>query len=265
MKSLTLVLCVIAILGSAASTYFYFEVGNSKEVLQQQVTTTENRANDLQNKLSEAGAQGEALQKRLAALDSDLGEAKSKTTSAETRSTQLSRDVAQLKNQITAKEDAEQSLNREIGDLKRELAQAKLSAAAATPEEVEAYKTNIATLQARVTELEAGRSSTVASIPNTTVGGTTTTTSTTAAAPVQPASGLSAEVVSIGTKNAFVVINAGADKGVQVNQQFAITREGASVAKASVTSVDKSYAIALIAADSLTGGLLKGDKAALVQ
>jgi peptidoglycan hydrolase CwlO-like protein len=259
MKSLTLALCVIAILGSAASTFFYFQIGKSKEVLQQQVTTTENRASDLQNKLTESAAQSEALQKRLAALDSDLGEAKSKVTTAETRNSQLSRDVSQLRNQITAKEDAEQSLNREIGDLKRELAQAKLNASSATPEEIEGYKSSIATLQARVNELQAGRGNTVAMMPNTTVPGTAATPA--AEAP----SSLSAEVVSIGNKNAFVVLNVGSDQGVQVNQQFAISRDGSDVAKASVSSVEKNYAIAFVAADSLRGGLLKGDKAALVQ
>jgi predicted RNase H-like nuclease (RuvC/YqgF family) len=257
MKSLTLALCVIAILGSAASTFFYFQIGNSKEELQQQVITTENRASDLQTKLSESAAQTEAIQKRLAALDSDLGEAKSKTTSAETRNSQLSRDVAQLRNQITAKEDAEQSLNREIGDLKRELAQSKLSSSGVSSEEVDGYKATIATLQARVNELQAGRGNTLAELPNTTVPGSV--------APVQPSSSLSGEVVSIGNKNAFVVINVGSDQGVQINQQFAISRDGSDVAKASVSSVEKNYAIAFVAADSLKGGLLKGDKAALVQ
>lgn len=263
MKSLTLALCVLAILGSAASTFFYFQIGNTKAELKQQVAAADSRAGDLQNKLTEAGAQGEALQKRLAALDGDLGEAKSKATAAETRSTQLSRDVAQLKNQITAKEDAEQSLNREIADLKRELAQAKLAASAATPEEVATYKTTIATLQARVNELEASRSNTVASIPNTGAA-TGSAVSSTSAAPAA-AGEVVAEVVSVGAKNAFVVVNAGAEKGVQVNQQFNIVRDGATVAKASVTSVEPAYAVALVAADSLKSGLLKGDKVSPAQ
>jgi hypothetical protein len=257
MKSLTLVLCVIAILGSAASTFFYIQIGKTKDELKQQVAVANTRSNELQAKLVESGAQGEALQKRLASLDSDLGEAKSKSTAAESRAAQLTRDVSQLRNQLTAKDDAEQALNREISQLKRELAQTKLAAASGSPEEIEGYKTTIATLQAKVTELEAGRG-TAASTANTTAAG-----STGGGAPV--AGGLSGEVVSIGAQNAFVILNVGSGKGVKAGQNFNIVRQGATVATAQVSSVQENYSIAQIAAGSLRGGLLKGDTAALVQ
>ena len=256
MKSLTLALCVIAILGSAASTFFYFQVGNTKELLKQDVVKAEARATELQSKLTESTTQGEVLQKRLAELDSDLGEAKSKVTSAESRSTQLTRDLAQLKNQLTAKTDAEQALNGEIAQLKREIAQAKLAASAASPEEVEAYKTNIASLQAKVTELEASRS---------TVGGKAVTAAGSANAAPAAAAGVKGEVVSIGAQNAFVVINVGSAQGVQAGQKIAITRNAAAVADAQVSSVQDGYAIAQIVAGSLHGGLVKGDVATIVQ
>lgn len=256
MKSITLVLCVIAILGAAASTYFYIQIGDKKEQLQQQVTTTEARANDLQAKLTESTAQADGLQKRLLSVDDERAAAVSKASAAETRGTQLNRDIAQLKNQITAKEDAEQALNREVSQLKRELAQSKLSASAATPEEIEGYKTNIATLQARITELEAGRG-TVGTLPNTTGG--TAAGSTTQVSP----SSINAEVVSIGSQNAFVVLNAGSAQGVQVNQNFTLTRGGSTVATAQVSSVQDNFSIAQVAAGSIRGGLVKGDKAAL--
>lgn len=256
MKSLTLALCVIAILGSAASTFFYFQVGNTKELLKQDVVKAESRATELQGKLAESGAQGEVLQKRLAELDSDLGEAKSKVTTAESRSTQLTRDLAQLKNQLTAKTDAEQALNGEIAQLKREIAQAKLAASAASPEEVEAYKSNIASLQAKVTELESARS---------TVGGKPTTAGGTVETGPAAAAGLKGEVVSIGAQNAFVVINAGSAQGVQTGQKIAITRGGAAVADAQVSSVQEGFSIAQIVSGSLRGGLAKGDVATIVQ
>ncbi|HSI07011.1 MAG TPA: hypothetical protein VK985_00375 [Rariglobus sp.] len=258
MKSLTLALCVLAILGASASTFFYFKIGNTKEVLKQEVTTAQTRSTELQGRLTESTAQGEVLQKRLAELDSDLGDAKSKATAAEGRVAQLTRDLSQVKNQLTAKNDAEQSLNREIADLKREIAQAKLAAAAASPEEIEAFKTTIATLQAKVTELEAGRSS----VANTTgVTGTTTT-----AAPVDGAAvGSSAQVVSIGEKNAFVVLNIGTAQGVQVGQKINVTREADTVATAVVSSVHDGYSIAQITVGSIKGGLVKGDTATIAK
>jgi type II secretory pathway pseudopilin PulG len=73
MKPLTLILCVIAILGSVASTFFFFQIGTAKEQLQQEVALAATRATEQQAKITEAAAQSEALQKRLAALDSELG------------------------------------------------------------------------------------------------------------------------------------------------------------------------------------------------
>jgi chromosome segregation ATPase len=252
MKSLTLALCVIAILGASASTFFYFQIGNTKEVLKQDVAAAQARSTELQGRLTESTAQGEVLQKRLAELDSDLGDAKSKATAAEGRAAQLTRDVAQVKNQLTAKTDSEQALNREIADLKREVAQAKLASAAASPEEIEAYKSSIATLQAKVTELEAGRG---------TVAGSTSS-STSAAAP-SISVGATANVVSIGEKNAFVVLDIGTAQGVQVGQKLNVTRAANTVATAVVSSVQDAYSIAQINVGSIKGGLLKGDTATI--
>jgi len=261
MKSLTLALCVVAILGSAASTFFYFQIGNTKDQLKQEVATAQTRSNELQGRLTESTAQGEVLQKRLAELDTDLGDAKSKATASEGRNAQLTRDVALVRSQLTAKTEAEQALNREIAELKREVAQAKLAASSASPEEIEAYKTTIATLQAKVTELESNRGSS-------TVGGVANTTASGAAASGQvagAAAGTSAKVVSIGEKNAFVVLDIGSAQGVQVGQKINVTRDANTVATALVSSVQESYSIAQINAGSIRGGLVKGDSAAIAQ
>ena len=77
--------------------------------------------------------------------------------------------------------------------------------------------------------------------------------------------GLKGEVVSIGAQNDFVVINAGSAAGVQPGQKFAITRNGASVADAQVSSVQEGFSIAQIVAGSIHGGLAKGDVATSVQ
>ena len=251
MKSLTLVLCVVALLGSAASAFFYIKIGDTKTQLQQQVAQANTRTTELQDKLAEAGTQSEALQKRLAALDSDLGDAKSKITLSENRNVQLARDVDQLKNQITAKDDATQALNTEIADLKSQIAKATL-AAAASPEEIERYKQTIATLQTRVTELEAIKSTAAVAAANGTSGG------------AKAAAGLEGKVVSVGNQNAFVVINLGSSQGVQVSSRFTVARGGTTLATAQVSSVEENYSIAQIAPDSLNGKLGKGDSATIV-
>ncbi len=259
MKSITLILCVIALLGSAASGYFYMQIGSTRDQLQLKINQAESRSTELQTKLAEAGAQGEVLQKRLAELDADLGDAKSKVSAAEGRNTQLGRDVQQLRNQLTAKNDAEQTLNREISQLKRELAQSKLAASAASPEEVDGYKATIATLQARINELAAGRPSSTA------VRGGPSEAVTGASNSAGADAGASFEVVSIGEKNGFVVINGGSAKNVVSGQKLTISRDGKTVAETVVSSVQDSYAIAQVVTGSLRGGLLKGDVATITQ
>ena len=252
MKSLTLVLCVIALLSSAASTFFYFQIGDTKTKLQEQVAQAEQRTTDVQSKLADSSSQVDGLQKRLASMDSDLGDAKSKLTVSDNRNVELARNVDQLTNQVTAKDDAAKSLNDEIAGLKRDLAVAKLAASSASPEEIDNYKKTIATLQSRVAELEAGKPAVIVGADG-----------TTQPAPVAPAPGLNGQVVSVGAQNAFVVINLGKGQGVQVNQKFTITRSNNTLATAVVSTVDDSYAIAQVITDSLRGTLGKGDVATL--
>ena len=258
MKSLTLVLCVIALLGSAASTFFYIQIGDTKTKLEQKLSQANASTTEVKGKLAEAGSQLDALQKRLAGLDTDLGETKSKLTTSDNRNVELARNVDQLTNQVTAKDDAAKALNDEIAELKRDLAATKLAAAAASPEEIDNYKKTIATLQSRVSELEAAKP---APVMVTNVDGTVT-------AQPQPgpaaAAGISGTVASIGKQNAFVVINIGADKGIQIGQKFAITRGTEAVAAAVATSIEGNYSIAQIVGAPLHGNIAKGDVATVV-
>ena len=258
MKPLTLVLCVIAILGSVASTLFYFQIDSSKEQLRHEVGQTETRTTELKAKLAEANIQNEVLQKRLVELDSDLGETKLKAAAAESRSTQVGRDNVQLRTQINANKEALPLLNAEIAQLKQELAQLKLTAAMISPEDVEAYKTTIATLKAQITELAS--SAAKASIRST---NTIRSQPVTAASKTVEIESDGYEVVSIGTDNAFVVIKAGSAQGLQNQQTLFISRNRQILGSAVVSSVQENYSIAQIVTGSVRGNLNKGDIATL--
>ncbi|MCS6243493.1 MAG: hypothetical protein H2172_06500 [Opitutus sp.] len=266
MKPLTLILCVIAILGSVASTFFFFQIGTAKEQLQQEVALAATQATQLQGKITGAAAQSDALEKRLAALDNELGDAKSKASTADARSTQLGREATQLRTQLTAKTEAAQALTTELSQLKQELAQIKLTAATTAAEQSEEYKATIANLQARITDLIAINTKANArggkSLP-----GVNADTAPGAAAPtplvVEDANGF--QVVSIGADNGFVVIKAGSAQGIQPKQNLVISRSGKVLATAVVSSSQENYAIAQIVTDSLKGNLSKGDLATFAQ
>jgi hypothetical protein len=263
MKPLTLILCVIAILGSVASTFFFFQIGTAKEQLQQEVALAATQSTQLQAKITDAAAQNEALQKRLAALDSELGEAKSRASAADARSTQLGREAAQLRIQLAAKTEAGQALTAELSQLKKELAQVKLTASTTAAEQSESYKATIAGLQARITELVA--LNTKANRGGKASRGVNAEASPGAAATtpvvVEDADGF--QVVSIGANNGFVVIKAGSAQGLQLQDNLLISRAGKVLATAVVSSSQENYAIAQIVAGSLKGNLSKGDLATL--
>ena len=104
MKSLPLVLCALALLGAAAAAMLYFQIGNSKKILETQLASANSHATSLDSKLATAAEQNDLLEKRLATLDSDLGEAKSRLTTTEARNVQLARELAQTKAALAARD-----------------------------------------------------------------------------------------------------------------------------------------------------------------
>ena len=266
MKPLTLILCLIAILGSAASTFFYFQIGSASEQLQQDAALTATKTTELQTKLNEAAVQGEVLQKRLAELDSELGEAKTKASAADARSTQLGRETSQLRNQLAAKTESAQALAAEISQLKRELSEIKLSTSTAAAEQSESDKTTIAVLQARITDLlaAANKASVRTGKPKPGVKAGAALAGD-GVLPARAADGANYQVVSIGANNAFVVINAGSAQGIVDKQNLVISRNGNALAEAVISSCQENYSIAQIVTRSLMGGLSKGDLATFEQ
>ena len=257
MKPLTLILCLIAILGSAASTFFYFQIDSAKEQLLQDSTLAATKTNHLKAQLNDAAVQGEVLQKRLAELDSELGEAKTKASAADSRSTQLGRETSQLRTQLAAKTESAQALATELIQVKRELSQAKLSASTASAEQSESDKTTIAVLQARITDLLAA----AAKAPLRSVKPARTLRAADGSLLPPSADGISYQVVSIGANNAFVVINAGSALGIADKQNLVISRNGQTLAEAVISSCQEKFSIAQIVPRSLQGGLSKGDLA----
>ena len=263
MKPNTLILLVVAILSSVASTFFYFQSDTAKEQLQQEVALAAKQAAEFQTKLTGASAQSESLQKKLAELDSALGEAKSKASTADVRSTQLGREMSQLNTQLSAKTNAAQALTNEVGQLKQELAQLKLTAATIAAEQSEVSKATINKLQARIADL---------STTNKTHSDKSDLTANAdeASAPTAPNPPLVADtdgfkVVNIGEKNAFVLIKADPAQRIIPQQNLFISRGGKVVAEAVVSKRQENYAIAQIVNGSIKGKIKKGDLATFAQ
>ncbi len=250
MKALTLVLCILALLGSAASGFFWWQIGETKTQLQTELSQEKDRAAGLQTNLTQTTESLETTKSRLASTDAELGDTKSKLTAAEARNVQVAREVASLKTTLTEKEKNEQELSTKLDELRRELVQTRLAAQVGNPEEVERYKQTIASLESRLAGIQ-------------TNGAAIDTSASTApavpAGPVRSERTAAARVATVGTKNAFVVLDLGTEDGIVVGDKFLITRVGETIAESVISEVTDTFAIAQVAPSSIKTSLKAGD------
>ena len=254
MKALTLVLCILALLGSAASGYFWYEIGNTKKDLQAQLSSEQARATSLQNNLGEANESLEKTNAKLAETDAALGDAKRNLTAAEARNVQTARDLDAAKRSLAAKEVAEKKLNDDLDALRRELVQTRLAAQVGSPEDLDVARKTIAGLETRLAELQglpppAASADTAAAAPE--------------AAPKTPLSERTsaARVAQVGVKNAFVVLDLGTADGITVGNRFVIKRGEDQIAESVISDVKDSFSIAQVVPGSIKSALKAGDTA----
>ncbi|MCX6938236.1 MAG: hypothetical protein NTU80_10135 [Verrucomicrobia bacterium] len=254
MKALTLVLCILALLGSAASGYFWWQIGDTKKQLQSKLETERAGAEALREDLAKANASRTAVQADLTRSDADLGDAKSRLTAAEARTIQVAREAETLKRSISEKEAAEKKLTSDLDELRRELVQTRLAAQSGSPEEIEKYKQTIATLEARVIQAQSAVTASASAS-----GSGENASSANPAQPELSARTAAARVAKVGRKNSFVILELGTADGVAVGHKFTITRKGETIAESVISEVNSGYAIAQVAPSSIKTTLTAGD------
>jgi hypothetical protein len=265
MKPPTIILVASIVLGSAALTYLYLQIGQTQESLQQEVTKSGAHAVELGAKIADSSAQIESLKKDLSTQTANLTDTNATLSATDNRVGQLGRDQTQVRAQVVALVDAQRVISVEVTQIKPEIAELKVAAAAVTPDMLAGLTTTTTALQSKVAELEAALAKAAARAKGPAVvseGGPLTAE---AASSVLKAGGARFDVLSVGNKNAFVVVQAGAAQELQVGQHFVISRNGSGVAEAVVSSIHEKCTIAQIIPSSLKGALNKGDVAIVAQ
>lgn len=248
MHRLPFLLCAIALIGSAASAALYFEIGNTKALLEQRLADTDRRAGKLQADLNRTNEENGTLKANLSAVTADLEAVKVKFVQADTRATKLTQDLAETKTVLSVYETTARALSDEVSSLRQDLADARGSNA--SPEAVAAYKATISDLEH---QLAAARNGAVAS----SAGGMGT------AVFVSRVS--RATVVGVGPENAFVVLNFGAGRGAHLGQKLNVTQGTQTVATVLISDVRPNFSVAQVLPDTLRGILQKGDSAILLR
>lgn len=246
MRNLTLILCLVALAGSVASGVLFFLVGNTKQELHQKWQNAEARLSATQTQLAAAESDATELQNRHRVLDADLAAAKRELTDARLNLEQLQQsfDLAEESRlaAVAARESAIDNLtaaHTELDALRTQLA------SSIAPAEAQRYRRTIVDLESRIGELEQF------------------ITRKNADPALVAGRAHYAQVIRVGPRNSFVIINFGSTHGARENQRFAISRGETRLAVVEISRVAEHYSIAQVLPESLSGNLRKGDAATL--
>ena len=248
MQRLPLLLCALAVAGSIASAVLFFQIGNSKQLLEQRLADADTRAARLDSALAAANEQNGALKTRLTGLDAELSVAKTKLTTAETQLSQTQSDLTHAKSVLELYDQTSQALAQEIAALRADVDE--LRTTHAPPEAVAAYKSTIAELEE---QLAAARTGTAA--PGAVAASTAVFTNRAGRA----------TILTVGPENAFVVLNFGSARGAKIGQRLAVNQGTSEVATVLISDVRANFSIAQVLPDTLRGVLQKGDSALLLR
>lgn len=241
MNRLLLVLSLLAFTVSGSLGALYWQALETRRDL-----TARNTA--LDGQLASSRELASSFQKQAFAAGTQLEVTKSQLAAAETRTSQLTSDLAAARAAAAAREEAERTLRDEVRSLRRDLADTRATTIPAA--QVEAYKSTIAELERQLATAKNG-----AALP--TAAGASTAVFT------SRAGRSSAQIVSVGPENAFVVLNYGSARGAQIDQRFAVRSGSDLLATVRISDVRSQFSIAQVEPDSLRGVLHKGDLAIL--
>ena len=248
MHRVPLILCLVALLGSTVSAVLFFQIGNSKQLLELRLAETSSRAGRLDTELTAAHARTATLQTRAFSLDVDLARTTERLAAAEARAHQLDRNLADTRSVLAVYESTTRALGDELAALRRDLSESRASNA--TPEAVQAYKNTISELERQLASARNG-----AALP--TAAGASTAVFTSRAG--------RATVLNVGPESAFVVLNFGSARGAQLGQKLTVSQGNTLVARVVISDVRSNFSVAQVVPDTLRGVLQKGDSAVLMR
>jgi hypothetical protein len=248
MHRLPLILCALALLGTAISAVLYLRIGNSKQLLELRLGESQTRASRLESDLQAAQARTEALRTQVGGLEVAAARASEKLAAADARASQLERSLADTRSVLAVYESTTRALGDELNALRRDLEQSRTSNA--SPEAVQAYKNTIAELERQLASARNG-----AALPAAAGASTAVFTSRVGRA----------TVLNVGPQNAFVVLNFGSARGAQLGHRLTISQGNTQVATVVISDVRSNFSVAQVQPDTLRGVLQKGDTAVLIR
>jgi hypothetical protein len=249
MKGITLFLSLIAILAAGVSGMLYVMAGNEKENLAHDLDVSNTQLAEARLRIGELLAERGEHSNRNKSAETELNELKARNTTLEARNSQLSREMSQLRDQLGSRATTDQAAARQITELNRQLLEAQAAATtatgAATAEQVAKYQARITDLEKEVASLRRGGGSTgpaldpLANVP----------------------ANLTANVIDVGPRAAFVVLDIGTRNGAAPSLEMVLRRGSVVIAHVRLTEVKETYSVAHVLPRTGNGNVRPGDTA----
>lgn len=249
MKGLTLFLSLLAVLAALVSGTLFLLVRDNRDDLRAERTAAVAARDEAVARGDQLAAEVETLRTELTSARAELNELKARSTTLEARNNQLVREITRMREELAARKQSDQSVADQIAELNRQLIEARATSATvsggATAEQVARYEARIADLEARL-----------AGLRNAT-GQDGITPELLARVPAD----LSGQVIDVGPKSAFVVLDIGTRSGAVPSLEMVLRHGPTVVARVRLTDVREYYTIAHVLPGSETGTIRPGDTA----
>lgn len=200
---------------------------------------------DLNYELKQAAKRAAEVTQRAIELDTQLGTAKARTTTTVSRQVQLTRELTETKAILSDQEHREVALMAELATLRQKVAEAGAPSTAPAPTPAPAvdlttYNRRIAELEQQLTQLLARALAESALEP-------------------APAQAVTHQVVRVGPRDAFVVLDYGREHGARTSDIITVQRGTSAVAQVQISDARPRFSLAQVLPGSLKGPLQSGD------
>lgn len=246
MKGFTLLMSFVAVVAAVVAGVLFFKIDYDKASLLANNKAAQLQLTSSQQRAADNASEREQLTREVARLQAELAELKARNTTLEARNNQLGRELTRHRDELAARDQSTQGVQQELANLRKQLADSRAalstSIGGASPEQAAAYEERIRDLE---DQLIAMRRTQAPSNP---------------AAPSAPA-GLTGQVIEVGPKSSFVVLNIGSKHGAVVALDMILRRGSTVLARINLTDVRENYSVANVRLETGAGNIRPGDVA----
>ncbi len=234
MNIASMFLRILAIVGAIAAGVMFWMIGDTKERLEADLTSTENQLNSTRNDLNTLRGEHETLQEEAAQLTTALEESQARANTLENQLAQTRRELAEATRAADAREREAETLRQERARIQQELIAEKERAQqlANTLESEDAAK-----LRAHIARLEEQLIRTNEQLQN-------IDTASSQQADGQGRAVLRGEVTEVSDQSAYIVIDLGSVHGARENATVMLRRGPTYVGRARISDVRDNVSIA---------------------